>query len=704
MENTLKKASLTSFLWTIILIVLLACFTIVILISSRKADVVSSNINTLKTDSADYKKLDTCISILYDAENNSRLFVLTLDSVYHRKYTLQLSAVSEILGRFEEQQKKRSSHLSGLVRRKRVNNQEFVDLKIMVDSLLFYTLQDVPGKIEKPFEKPGVVRKIKKIIQKDSVLTVSKRTRKGLLKRIAEAIANKEAEDSSVLQLAKRTEISRDSLFLPSVKASGIPDLYNQFNAARRELNEREKQLLAINGRIFASLQVALLDLKIRQQQESEIATRALLEDASVNISDVRDLSVGSVAVVLILALIIVWNLVRLYKKERTIIDYAELTAETTKKKGVFMAQVAHEIRTPLNSVIGFSQLIDTQNMDESLKINVNAIKSSSRILLTLVNEILDFSKFESGKITLLNKRILPLELLNDATSILSVLAAEKEIKIATSFDFDSKLMLIGDDFRIKQIVINLLTNAVKFTPKKGSVSISSTFEKNNSEKGILTIKVKDSGVGIEPENQQKIFDDFIQIEMIDTSSRHLGTGLGLAICKKITDLYGGDISVKSAPGAGSEFTVRIPLDVAKDSASEAEAVKKNNYSSFLKGKKVLIADDAKINLVLISRIMDKHLVSYDLAANGVEAYSLFENNQYDLIITDIQMPEMDGIELTKRVRAHSDIIKSHIPVLGFTGSSNEENRTYFASVGMNDILGKPFEEQDLIAVLSKLF
>ena len=683
------------------LIVLLACFAIVMVVSSRKADVISSNIKILRSGSPGYQKLDSCISLLYDAENNSRLFVLTLDSAYNKKYAYQLGAVSQILHEYEMQNVK-SSQLSGLIRKKRINNQEFIHLKILVDSLLAYTLQDVPLKYVRQQIKPAVSKNAEEIVQKDSLVTATKKTRKGLLKRIADAIANKESADS-LIRLSESRMTTQDSAIVPPIVINERPDFYKPYNSARHELNKREKELLTINERIFKSLQSALQGLRLSEAKQHEIDRNIILEATSEKLNEFRDLSFGSIAVVLLLALIIIWNLIRLYKNEKTILNYAELTAENTRKKGVFMAQVAHEIRTPLNSVIGFSQLIDTQNLDESLKVNVNAIKSSSRILLTLVNEILDFSKFESGNINLLKKKIAPSELLNDATSIISVLANQKTIEISTHFDFKPDLTLIGDDFRIKQIVINLLTNAVKFTPSGGKVSVHSFFKNTDTKGGVLTIKVKDSGVGIAAENQEKIFDDFIQIDMIDSSSRHLGTGLGLAICKRITDLYGGNISVKSAFGEGSEFEVTLPLQVASATAMQEDETNKSNTGTGLNGKNVLLVDDTKINLILISRIMDKYQVNYDLAGNGLEAFGLFEKHQYDLIITDIQMPEMDGIELTRQIREYPDAEKSRIPILGFTGSSSDENRAHLKGVGMNDVLGKPFEEKELIDIVGRL-
>jgi CheY-like chemotaxis protein len=294
--------------------------------------------------------------------------------------------------------------------------------------------------------------------------------------------------------------------------------------------------------------------------------------------------------------------------------------------------------------------------------------------------------------------------ILEESESMLSVLAAEKNIRLERNYGFGADLKLFGDDFWIKQVVVNLLTNAIKFTADGGKVQLGASFDENSKGGGMLRINVKDSGVGIAKEDLDRIFDDFIQVDTPDNESKQIGTGLGLAICKRIVNLYGGTISVESEVGKGSEFKVSIPLavgavsknpDIADD---EADA-----QSLFLRDKRILVADDMRMNLILLSKIMDRHGIRYDLANDGQEGLKLFMAGRYDLLITDIQMPVMDGMELTKFIRQYSDKTKAKLPILGFTGSSTSEGKDRYLSMGMNDVFYKPFDEKDLLNIIERL-
>lgn len=604
--------------------------------------------------------------------------------------------------------------MSSLLSNKKEKNAEFINLRMMVDSLLSFSLnttEPVTLASGRYARKAAITRKTAQI---DTTQVSTLKSKRKLVGRIMDAIRNSDTLAKSVSLTNSSTVMSQDS-----VRAS-MPVLpvknYALLENARRKLSTTEQQLLSINGRIFSNLQKSLSALKNGERHQIKALRMSLLSATSSRLTEMSALIWGGVLVVILLAVLIISNLARLYKKDLTIVEYAKLSTETAKRKGQFMAQISHEIRTPLNSIIGFSQLIDTQKLEGELQENVNAIKGASKILLTLVNEILDFSKFESGKIMLHNKPFLPVPVLSDAISMLSVLADEKKIRILPRMSLDRGIALKGDDFRIKQIIINLLANAIKFTPENGNILVSASLEKKDQGKGLFKISVKDSGIGIAKEHLGAIFEDFTQVESSDSKSRQLGTGLGLAICKRIVDLYGGTIKADSVPGQGSEFIVSLPLELVEnfpgiaipgiDSISTPESVTPSAVTSItiLKGKKVLIADDIKMNLLLISRFMDKLGASYDLVGDGQKAFEMFSNNPYDLVITDIQMPVMDGIELTKLIRGYGKEDKAQTPVLGFTGSIGEDKLAYYARVGMNDVLAKPFDEDHFASILKKLF
>lgn len=706
MKNHQKSPSRGSFVWTVLLIVLLSSFAFITILNNSKSSAIKTNISALRHEDDNYQRLDTCIAILYDAENNSRFFILTSDSSYLSKYKGQLGTVEKLLTEFETESQQQSQQLSEMINSKGIQYQEFINLRSMLDSLLILADQK-PVKVKtKSVKRPvTVVRETTQTEVTDSVVVTSNKSSRRLLKRIADAIANKEQEGSKTSYSEKK--VNKDSIseakeeLAATLQKLDELEPKDRYSAARRELSSAELKILTTNGRIFQRLQEVLKELKAQEKKRNEEIRENLLSATSLNLQDVSHLYRASILIVILLAVIIINNLIRLYRNNRTILEYAKETEETTKRKGEFISQLTHEIRTPLNSIIGFSHLIDVKNLDSDLKTSVGAIKNSSKILLSLVNEILDFAKYESGKMELVDSNFSVAELLEQTVDIVSVLATEKDIEIANQFTFKPDLIVRGDDFRIKQVVINLVNNALKFTPKGGAVYVNSDFEILDEEKGLLKINVIDTGVGIAHENLEKIFENFVQVSSPGNTAGVLGTGLGLAICKRIVDLFGGQISVESTVDKGSQFKVTLPLAIVKNKPQETESVQSNEVS--LHGKKLLIADDTKINLLLISKVMDKNRINYDLATDGRKAFELFEANEYDLIITDIHMPEMDGVELTKQIRNYTDVRKSQLPVLGFTGSSTPESRGEYLSFGMNEVLGKPFEEKELIAILRKL-
>jgi CheY-like chemotaxis protein len=317
------------------------------------------------------------------------------------------------------------------------------------------------------------------------------------------------------------------------------------------------------------------------------------------------------------------------------------------------------------------------------------------------VIDLLDFSKLERGKLTLQYQVFNPVELVNEVMALMSVLAAEKDIGIVSKINIGRQVFLLGDEFRIKQVLINLLSNAIKFTPAHGKVSVEAVLESVDGQKKCLKIKVMDSGIGIAQQHLKEIFEDFSQIDGASVGVQ--GTGLGLAICKRIVELHGGKIFVESTLGKGSEFKVAIPMQIA-EKMEPVQGPSPAVTQVELQGKKVLVADDTKLNLVLMSRLLEKHGLSYDLVGSGDDALELFEKQPYDLVITDIHMPGMDGSELTRQIRNNPDPLKASVPVVGFTGDLSDRDKDFYADLGINGVLGKPFSEKEFLSVLASVF
>lgn len=356
---------------------------------------------------------------------------------------------------------------------------------------------------------------------------------------------------------------------------------------------------------------------------------------------------------------------------------------------------MSHEIRTPLNSVIGFSEQLGQSKLDEQQAAQVSAIRSSSVILLDVVNDILDFAKYESYKVNFDQAPFHPYEILNEILQSIKILAKQKGLDLKAELSFDPKICFSGDSLRLKQVIMNLLSNAIKFT-EEGSVVLKADIVLNDKRQGLLKVQVLDTGVGLAAKDRDMIFDEFAQVQDVSNQPKQIGTGLGLAICKKIVEFQGGKIEVSSELGKGSNFSFEIPYELS-DEVSEVTDNESVVDLNILANKRILLVDDNKMNILLAQTVIKKYKIVTDVAYNGKEALDLFEKNRYDLVLTDIQMPEMNGEELTVHIRLHSDPLKRNIVILGLTANVLQDDRKRYLESGMNDLVLKPFTEKELV-------
>ena len=372
--------------------------------------------------------------------------------------------------------------------------------------------------------------------------------------------------------------------------------------------------------------------------------------------------------------------------------------------KREFLFNMSHDIRTPMNAIIGFTALAQTHIDDRGqVEDYLKKISVSSQHLLSLINDVLDMSRIESGKVTLETKPVHLPELVEDIGDAIQVGADKKHI----SFTVDTAGMknedVIADPLRLEQILINVLANAVKFTPDGGQISLW-IVQKDTAPAGFADFEfhIKDNGIGMSEEFQKHIFEQFAR-ERTSTVSKIQGTGLGMAITKSLVDMMGGRITVKSEQGKGSEFTIslRFPIGEAKTGQTPPAA-----KASAFTGKKLLVVEDNELNLEIASTLLKEAGFEVDTAENGkiaVEKVEAASADRYDLILTDIQMPEMDGYEATRRIRALPDAKKAALPIVAMTANAFEDDRKNALHAGMNGHIAKPLDIQKLFQVLSEL-
>ena len=372
--------------------------------------------------------------------------------------------------------------------------------------------------------------------------------------------------------------------------------------------------------------------------------------------------------------------------------------------KREFLFNMSHDIRTPMNAIIGFTALAQTHIDDRGqVEDYLKKISVSSQHLLSLINDVLDMSRIESGKVTLEAKPVHLPELVHELRDIVQAVVSEKDLSLTLDTVGVENEDVIADPLRLEQILINVLANAVKFTPDGGQISLW-IVQKDTAPAGYADFEfhIKDNGIGMSEEFQKHIFEQFAR-ERTSTVSKIQGTGLGMAITKSLVDMMGGGITVKSEQGKGSEFTIslRFPIGEAKTGQTPPAA-----KASAFTGKKLLVVEDNELNLEIASTLLKEAGFEVDTAENGkiaVEKVEAASADRYDLILMDIQMPEMDGYEATRRIRALPDAKKAALPIVAMTANAFEDDRKNALHAGMNGHIAKPLDIQKLFQVLSEL-
>ena len=372
--------------------------------------------------------------------------------------------------------------------------------------------------------------------------------------------------------------------------------------------------------------------------------------------------------------------------------------------KREFLFNMSHDIRTPMNAIIGFTALAQTHIDDRGqVEDYLKKISVSSQHLLSLINDVLDMSRIESGKVTLEAKPVHLPELVHELRDIVQAVVSEKDLSLTLDTVGVENEDVVADPLRLEQILINVLANAVKFTPDGGQISLW-IVQKDTAPAGYADFEfhIKDNGIGMSEEFQKHIFEQFAR-ERTSTVSKIQGTGLGMAITKSLVDMMGGGITVKSEQGKGSEFTIslRFPIGEAKTEQTPPAA-----KASAFTGKKLLVVEDNELNLEIASTLLKEAGFEVDTAENGkvaVEKVEAASADRYDLILMDIQMPEMDGYEATRRIRALPDTKKAALPIVAMTANAFEDDRKNALRAGMNGHIAKPLDIQKLFQVLSEL-
>jgi signal transduction histidine kinase/CheY-like chemotaxis protein/CHASE3 domain sensor protein len=712
MIKAVKKIPVLRYFLIVLLFSALFVSSIYLYLHYKKAKTLRSSIENLITERENSALIDSCILDLYSADNSSRLYTITGDKTYLTRFSSDINRISNVIDKLKFNSKDVASldpeKLKELMKEKAQKTDNYIKLRLLTDSLIKSSI-GINQALSKMSVKAGkTVMKVEHKVIVDTIrnpAVATTKPQKKLLSRIFSAFSKKDKESPS--QQPSKPIIVRDTITslvvttpsrtLASNKAA-INNYYKKLNDVNNKLRTDERQILIINNNLIEEIISSLKLYKAVEQMYISNSKVELKENLSTVYTEFKQVSVINFIFLVSLLILVFYNIWKIYRNEKDIIFYSEKAEQYADSKSRFLAGMSHEIRTPLNSVIGFSEQLSQGQLDLQQREQIEAIKSSSEMLLELVNEILDFSKYETGKMSFESAPFMLEHAIEDVFINMNIHAQKKKLFLENDIQIDGSICCEGDKIRLKQVIMNLLGNAIKFTVK-GRVTLSAYVDEDK-ETGIVLLKVavKDTGLGIDKNDLPSIFEEFSQVAGAQKATRHKGTGLGLAICKKIIELQGGKIIVNSVLGEGSVFSFELPLRRCEiDERVLSQSLSDGVMAELVNDKYVLFAEDNQLNVLLGATILKKWKVKYDVATNGHEAIMLFEKNRYDLVLTDIQMPELNGLEVTELIRNNRNAYKSNVPILALTANVLKEDRDMYMSNGVNDVVLKPFREKDLI-------
>ncbi len=384
---------------------------------------------------------------------------------------------------------------------------------------------------------------------------------------------------------------------------------------------------------------------------------------------------------------------------QRQLDESRQKAEEATAAKGGFLATMSHEIRTPMNGVLGMMALLDQTRLDAGQREYLDIARRSGEALLAIIDDILDLSKLEAGRMGVDTEPFAPRPALADVAALLQPLASDKGLELSVTVTDDVPDTLSGDGRRVRQILLNLVGNALKFTPH-GFVRIEASIDTDAAGTRWLRLAVRDSGIGIDAAAVARLFNEFTQADA-STTRRFGGTGLGLAISRRLATLMGGSVTVESTPGTGSVFTLTLPVVIAAN-AEATPTPSRGSAPSAATGRRpvVLLVEDNPVNQLVATRMLQLEGCEVDLAANGAEAIDRAQARTYDLILMDCHMPVMDGFQATRRLR---EIFgpPGRLPILALTASVLDEDRELCRQAGMDAALAKPLQRKALAQALA---
>ncbi len=615
-------------------------------------------------------------SELTEAENTIRLYSLTNDESLTENYRELDSSIQNLLADLRDYAIPGSDEIATIDSIQLLTNEKLLILNRI--QTLFKTRDNTNSNFSELLSRIDTT-----IVQSDTI-TFEQPEREGFFRRL----------------FGRRDTTTREPIIIDNtaqVEAlkQEIADIENQMTDRNASFQEMEKLLLNENFEVTNQINQHIAKLENSEQRQLETKTE---EADFLAAQTYRRLALftGASVFLLFIVLILFFRNLKKNRSYQKILQKAKHDAESlANAKERFVATVSHEMRTPVNAIFGLTEQMLQHEKDEETLDNLNVVHQSAKHLITLVNDTLDFSKIESQQMKIDALDFYPDLILNEIYTLHKQPSLAKGIQLVINNKTAKDLVLKGDPIRLKQILINLVTNAIKFT-SKGYVIVNFEGEETDSKGFLLKMEVSDTGVGIPEKNIHSIFDEFVQL---DNDQKFRGAGLGLAIVKKLVDLQGGEISVKSIPEKGSTFSIQIPYQLGNAENIKVKQDQPVIIPAWFKQLHFLLVDDEEFNLYMLSNILRKWGVKYTEAQNGKIAIEKAVTDNFDLILMDVRMPVIDGYEATRQILGTNPDAQ----IVALSATQNEDDIAKCHDAGMVDFLQKPFAESELFELVKRL-
>lgn len=653
---------------------------------------------------SDQSKPEQALLLLHESENDFQESLSSVNSQKRVEYKIKLSQAFEKIDTLLKENADTThlnltqSHTVKLWYQKKLKlSDKLYILKHTFDSLLtvYADFNQTAG------EKAGEVITGTHINKKhlktstDTTLAINNKKKKGLLGRIKDAIVNKTSGAASVN--VKHNSSSDDVSDLATQKV--LTRDKNNYSRKLKELQLRnvnllnkQKELIMLNTRISNELERIINDVKeINYTMTDELKKTALINYRETTLL-LNKFYMVALFLVLAFAILLIVFIIQLNKSEQLLIKESERSVAMAQQKMDLLLHMSHEIRNPLMAIMGFLYIFSKSSLLPEQAEMLGSIRLSSDMLLRTLNDTLDAAKMESNEFKINTDPFNPDLIIKTVMESMEFSAAKKGLTMDYHFKGNKEAIISGDSFRLKQVMINLLSNAIKYTDK-GGITVTADLNADNS----LQIAIGDTGKGISLEQQAKLFSKYYQT---NSSKGSIGTGLGLFICKQLVEMQGGKINVKSTAGAGATFSFFIPYKKAGGHVNVEQG--NNDPLLLLNGISILAVDDNELGLMFLKMVMSKWHVQFHHASNGKEALDMLAKNKITIVLTDIQMPEMDGYELLIAIRK-LDGPAGKLPVIVISGTSGPEEAEKMLKIGFSGSVSKPIVKTELAEELVKV-